>query len=66
MKIKKEIKRIAEPLVYLALVAVLGFFTTLVTHSKAETQIQDSEMVSLTLENQFESIFYQEETGLSL
>ena len=66
MIIKKEIKRIAEPVVYLVLVASFGFIATLANHSKVETQIQDPELVSLTLEYQIESVFDKEETWISL
>ena len=66
MKTKKNIHRLAEPLVYIVLVAAFGFITTVVNHSQQENQVTDTELVSLTFEDELEALFYQEETGVSL
>ena len=66
MKAKKNIRKWTEPLVYIVLVAAFGFITTVVNHTGREDQLRDAEFVSLTLENEFEALFYQEETGVSL
>ena len=66
MKMRKKIRKWTEPLVYVVLVAAFGFITTVVNHTGREEQLRNAEFVSLTLENEFAALIYQEETGVSL
>lgn len=63
---RKNIRKWTEPLVYVVLVAAFGFITTVVNHTGREEQLRNAEFVSLTLENEFAALIYQEETGVSL
>ena len=66
MKVKKNIRRITEPLIYMVLVAAFGFITTVVNHSGKEEQVREAELVTLSLENELGSLFYHDVTGVSL
>lgn len=54
---KKNIRKWTEPLVYIVLVASFGFITTIVNHSRDEQPVINTELVSQSLETQFEALF---------
>jgi hypothetical protein len=56
MKVKNSIRKWTEPLTYVVLVAAFGFITTVVTHARSESPVQEKDMVSLTLENELEAM----------
>ena len=60
MKTGKNIRRITEPVVYVVLVAAFGFITTVVNHNSDQQQLRDTELVSFTLENEIEDLYYQD------
>ena len=66
MKIRENIKKLTEPLVYVVLVAGFGFITTVVNHTNREEQLREAEFVSLTIENELETLYYKDESGVSL
>jgi len=49
----RSITELAEPLAYIILVAVFGFITTVVNHTRSTTPVRDSELVILNMESQF-------------
>jgi len=57
MKARKNIKKWTEPLTYAVLVAAFGFLSTMVTHARSEEPIQDTDLVSFTIENDIEAMF---------
>jgi hypothetical protein len=59
MKTGKKIKKWTEPLTYVVLVAAFGFLSTVVTHARGEDAVQEKDMVSFTIENEFEALFSQ-------
>jgi hypothetical protein len=65
MKTKNKIRRITEPMVYVVLVAAFGFITTFANHIGRDEQLRDAELASITLENEIQQLFAQEETGVS-
>jgi hypothetical protein len=58
MKARKNIKKLTEPLTYVVLVAAFGFLNTVVTHSKSEDPVQENDLVTFTIENELEAMFY--------
>lgn len=52
----KSIKKWTEPLTYVVLVAAFGFLSTVVTHARSEDPVQDKDLVSFTMENEFEAM----------
>ena len=66
MKMKINIRKWTEPVVYIVVVAAFGFVTSVVNHSGQEEQLRDAEFVSLTLEHEIEALIHQEEAGVSL
>ena len=48
--------KIAEPLIYIILVAVVGFIATVVNHTKSRSPATDTELVSLDMEKQFKRL----------
>ena len=58
MKARKYIKKWIEPLTYVVLVAAFGFLTTVVTHAKSEDPVQENDLVSFTIEDELEAMFY--------
>ena len=48
----RKIRKLTEPLVYIALVAAFGFVTTVVNHTRSTQPLTDTELVSYTLEEQ--------------
>ena len=57
MKAGKNIKKWTEPLTYVVLVAAFGFLSTMVTHARSEDPVQENDLVSFTIENDFEAMF---------
>ncbi len=57
MKAGKNIRKWAEPLTYVVLVAAFGFLSTMVTHARSEDPVQENDLVSFTIENDFEAMF---------
>ena len=57
MKTRKSIKKWTEPLTYIVLVAAFGFISTVVTHVRSESPIQEKDLVSFTLEQELEAMF---------
>ena len=55
MKLKK-IKKLAEPLLYIVLVAAFGFITSVVNHSQGTEQESDSKLMSYSMEQQIETL----------
>ena len=55
MKMKK-IKKLAEPLLYIVLVAAFGFITSVVNHSQGTEQVSDSKLMSFSLEQQMNAL----------
>ena len=57
MRARNRIKKWAEPLSYIVLVAAFGFLTSVVTHARSEEPVQQNDMTSLTLDNDQEAVF---------
>jgi hypothetical protein len=57
MKAGKNIRKWTEPLTYVVLVAAFGFLSTMVTHARSEDPVQENDLVSFTIENDFEAMF---------
>ena len=57
MKAGKNIRKWTEPLIYVVLVAAFGFLSTMVTHARSEDPVQENDLVSFTIENDFEAMF---------
>lgn len=51
----QKIKKLTEPLLYAVLVAAFGFVTCVVNHSQAREKVPDSELMSLSLEQQLDA-----------
>jgi len=66
MTTNKKLRRFTEPLIYVVLVAIFGFITTIVTHRLKENQIKEPDLVSLTLDHEIEALFLQEGVEVSL
>jgi len=56
MKVAKNMKKWTEPLTYIVLVAAFGFLSTVVTHARSEDTAKDKDLVSFTMENEFEAM----------
>lgn len=56
MKAKKSIKKWTEPLIYVVLVAAFGFFSTIATHTGSEDPVKENDLVTVSIENEFEAI----------
>jgi hypothetical protein len=56
MKARRSIIKWSEPLAYVLLVAVFGFITTIVTNTRHENPVREDDMVSYTIENEYETL----------
>ena len=52
----EKLKKLTEPMVYILLVAAFGFITTFVNHNRTPQLLNDSGLVSFTLEQQMDAL----------
>ena len=60
-----SVRTLIEPLVYVALVAALGFITTVVSHACNTSPVNDTEIVTQANEEQLQEFFTVESEALN-